>query len=218
MRATMLLAGLIVGLGACGSGENATEPQAANEGQPGEAVEGKMWVTAERIDRHTCPSISCGVVGTLDFREAASVEERKGEWVRITRPYDASCTGNRSEYVDKGKASCTPDNGIVDGKFAEWAEAKHLSVTRPADPAETAASDEQLVKDSDDFTRYRRAFATAARTLIDRGDCTAGDLQENGGFVKSTNQRDAPIYFTYCGGFTTANCIYLNASSGEIFR
>lgn len=39
-----------------------------------------------------------------------------------------------------------------------------------------------------------------------------------GGWVKSSNHRNQPIYFTYCGGSTVANRLYLNAETGEIFR
>ena len=134
-----------------------------------------------------------------------------------SKRYDASCTGGRSEYVDRGNAECSPANGIVDGKFAEWVRLEHLSATRPPDPAETAAADEKLVAGSDDFARYRRTFVKAARSLIDDGRCTPGDFEENGGWTKSSNHRDEPIYFMYCGGFTVANRIYLDASSGRIF-
>jgi hypothetical protein len=53
--------------------------------------------------------------------------------------------------------------------------------------------------------------------LIGDGRCTAGDFEENGGWMKSSNNRDEPVYFMYCGGFTAANRIYLDAASGRIF-
>ncbi len=218
MRLILILAALA--LGGCGPTEESETGEAPriDRMEDGGTDESKLWVTAERIDRHTCPSTDCGIVGTLSFREAVTVEELRGDWARVSKEYDASCADGRSEYVDKGNAACNSDNGIVGGRFAEWAEAKHLSSTRPADPGESAAADEQLVKDSDDFQRHRRAFVQAARGLIDRGECTAADFVEQGGFVKSSNHRDEPVYFTYCGGYTTANRIYLNASTGETYR
>ncbi len=36
------------------------------------------------------------------------------------------------------------------------------------------------------------------------------------GFVKSSTQRDRPIYFTYCGRAIIANRWYLDASTGRI--
>jgi hypothetical protein len=222
--ATIMLALLLAGCG--GSPESDEQGGAIEETKAGNAAaptkangndSGKLWVTSERLQRHSCPSEKCGIVGQLFFREAATVLERKGEWARISKSYDASCSGGRSEYVDKGNAECSAANGIVDGKFAEWVRGEHLAANRPPDPAATAAEDEQLVAGSDDFGRYRRAFVTAARALIDDGRCTAGDFEENGGWMKSSNHRDEPVYFTYCGGFTAANRIYLDAASGRIF-
>jgi hypothetical protein len=201
----------------CGSSELNPSNTAETDGAAAKAGT-QMWVTAERIDRHTCASSHCGVVGTLDFRESAMVAEQKGGWARVSRYYDASCTGGRSEFVDRGNAACTRENGIAQGKFAEWVEAKGLSATRPADPAATAAADEVLVKDSDDFSRYRRAFTKAAQKLIAHGDCNAADFKEMGGFMKSENRKAEPIYFTYCGGMTVADRIYLNAETGETHR
>ena len=222
--ATVMLGLLLAGCGgspvANEHGNSIEDVKAVNAAASVEAAgsdAGKLWVTSERLQRHSCPSESCGIVGQLFFREAAIVLERRGGWARISKRYDASCSGGRSEYVDKGNAECSPANGIVDGKFAEWVKAEHLSATRPPDPAATAAEDEKLVKDSDDFGKYRRAFVTAARTLIGDGRCTAGDFEENGGWMKSSNHRDEPIYFMYCGGFTAANRIYLDAASGRIF-
>ena len=109
-------------------------------------------------------------------------------------------------------------NGIVEGKFAEWVAIANLSADRPADPAETAAASERAVAQSDDFLQYREAFVTAANTLIADGRCTASEIEEMGGWVKSFNERTRPIYFTYCGGMTTANRLYLNAETCEIFK
>jgi len=163
-------------------------------------------VTTDRLDRHTCGSSQCGVVGQLFFRESAHVYERAKGWARITKSYDASCVNGRSEYVDRGRAVCIKANGIVSGKFAEGVKIKALSKTRPADPALNAAVDEALVAKSDDFKRHRHAFASAAAKLIADGTCTRKDFTDMGGWMKSVNAyRDRPVYFTYWGGMTLTN-------------
>lgn len=210
----------IVGLAAfalltgCNSAPTTTDTREATAESPNDR---KMWVTSQYLDRHTCPSESCGIVGRLSFREAATVLEIKNGWTRITKFYDASCVNGVSKYVEKGTANCTAENGISDKRFAEWVLSKNLSSTRPADPAETATAEESLVAQSDDFTQYRETFTKAARQLISGGRCTAADFREMGGWLKSTTERDRPIYFTYCGGMTTSNRLYLNAATGEIF-
>lgn len=220
MRTVIAITLLCFALLACGvpPASNIEPAQADAALADGGAFE-QYWTTAERLDRRTCPTRSCGVVGQLMFRESAHVYEIAEGWARITSPYDGSCVSGRSEYVDRGTSDCSEANGFVDGKFAEWVELSGLSTERPADPAQSAAADETLVAQSDDFARHRRAFATAAAQLINDGRCTRADFEEIGGWMKSVNQyRDQPVYFTYCGGMTNANKIYLDASTGRIFR
>jgi hypothetical protein len=176
--------------------------------------EDKYWVTIDRLNRRTCPSTACGIVGQLFFREAATVYEQRGGWARISNYYAASCVNGRSEYVDSGNNRCTHDNGIVDGKFAEWVSAEFLSQERPPDPAAGATGIEALVAQSDDYRIYKAAFVKATQALISSGQCNEADFREIGGWVKSSH-RDQPIYFMYCGGWTSANRLYLNAEKGR---
>lgn len=187
--------------------------------QANETSDVSLWVTSDRLKRYTCPSTDCGVVGYYMFREAAFIFEEKGEWLRTSKYYTASCKNGLSEFVDEGNAVCVSSNGIENGMFAEWIEKKYLSATRPPDPAENAEGIEKVVAGSDDFHIYEDAFVKAAQTLIDQGRCKESDFKEIGGWAKSgTTYRDQPVYFTYCGGMTIPNRIYLNAESGHIFK
>ena len=176
-----------------------------------------LFVNVERVQRRTCPNITCGDVGWIAERQVVEALEQRNGWVRITKPYDASCKNGTSEYVDAGKSTCTADNGITDGRFAEWVPMSALSKERPADPAATASGSEALVAQSDDFKRYREAFTEVAMKLIADGRCTTADFQEQGGWMKSVNQyKDEPVYFTYCGGMTSENKIYMNAKTRRV--
>ncbi|WP_324005255.1 hypothetical protein [Aeromonas hydrophila] len=183
----------------------------------GAMADNKLWVTTDRTDRHTCPSTECGVAGRLMFREGVDALEKKGEWVRITKAYSASCVGGKSVYVKEGNKSCTSANGIKDGTLSEWVQSKDLSEKRPEDPAERVSGDDELVKGSDDYRIYRTQFAKAARQLINDRICTEGDFQEMGGWMASTN-RGPSMYFTYCGGMTLSNKVYLDTKSGKTSR
>lgn len=211
MRGFLVVAAMIMLAGCSQSPQRNTTAETTNETELTDA--GKFWVTTQYADRHSCPSEKCGIVGRLFFREAAIPVETKDGWVRITKLYDASCQNGESQYVDKGNAACTAANGITNGQLAEWVKESQLSASRPADPAATASADESIVADSDDFTQHRAAFVKVARDLIASGRCTAGDFKEQGGWVKSVNQRDEPVYFTYCGGMTATNKIYMNAET-----
>ena len=178
----------------------------------------RSWVTTERLNRRTCPSENCGIVGQLFFREGVEIYETQDGWVRITQPYDASCVNGISEYVDAGNNACSAENGISGDQFSEWVSAAYLSQIRPDDPGASATGDETLVAGSDDFARYRTQFSAAAQQLIQRGRCSAQDFREMGGWVKSSNHRNEPVYFTYCGASHVSNRLYLNAETGEIFQ
>jgi len=82
--------------------------------------EGTVWVTSQRLARHSCPSATCGVVGEFYYRGGVQPLETRDGWVRVSKYYDASCTNGRSDYVETGNAQCAQSNGIVDGQFAEW--------------------------------------------------------------------------------------------------
>ena len=201
---------------ACGDGQSSNPP--AQTPPTVEADFDEMWSTVERVQRRTCPSERCGVVGQVFFRELVRVFEQRDGWARISEPYSASCVDGRSEIVDRGESACSVENGIVDGLFSEWVRLEDIATVRPPDPVQSARIEEELIAGSDDFGRHRRAFVTAANALIADGRCTPSDFQEMGGWLKSSNHRDQPIYFTYCGGMTLANRIYLDASSGRIFK
>jgi hypothetical protein len=212
MRYTAFLLAVIGILSACGR----VDPGAAGNGDMDGSV---VWVTAERLNRRTCPSSSCGVVGQFFLGEGTRVLSDSVGWARVSRYYDASCERGESPYVDSGDARCIRSNGIVDGRMAEWVSMQYLSEKRPPDPSEGAQGYHALVGGSDDFARYGDAFARAAQDLIASRRCSRADFEEMGGWLKSTLRHpDQPVYFTYCGGLTAADRIYLNAETGGIVR
>lgn len=176
------------------------------------------WVKSDILERRTCPNTDCGEVGRYFFREGVTIYERRQGWVRVSKYYNASCRNGFSEFVDSGNTSCVPKNGIINGKFAEWVEFSSLSSVRPADPALGASGDYAMVKGSDDYIKYKEVFASSARKLISQGKCKESDFIQNGGWIKSSNYRDQPIYFTYCGAMRRENKLYLNAESGKVTR
>lgn len=211
---------LSTALAACGSAPEATVDTGKKVAPELAAPSGdaeRMWVSTQRVDRRTCPSITCGSVGWIAFRQAVEPLERHDGWVRITKRYDGSCRNGVSEYVDKGDKSCSAKNGILDGRFAEWVPESALTAKQPPDPAASATADESIVAQSDNFSQHHKIFAQVAQHLIAEGRCTAGDFQEMGGWLKSVNEhKNEPVYFTYCGGMTSANRVYMNASTGEV--
>ena len=176
----------------------------------------QYWVVSDKAETRTCPSASCGSSGALVFREGAKILETKNGWVRITEPYNASCVNNKSEYIKNGNANCTKENGIENGKFSEWVQLNQLSKTRPNQPGANATGTEALIKDSDEFQKYKKQFVIATEQLIKEHRCTAKDFQETGGWLQATTYKE-PVYFVMCGGVSQSNKVHLNVSNGKIF-
>jgi len=178
------------------------------------ASDKRLWVTSQRLARHTCPSSTCGVVGELFYRNAATPLETRDGWVRISGPVYAACTNGRSDYVDTGNDQCNRNNGITEGYYAEWVEAAYLSPDRPADPAENATGLATSVGQSDDFNLYHAQFVDGAQRLIEAGTCTEAQIEDHGGFIASMNFKPRKSYFVHCG----MEKYYLDVATMEIFR
>lgn len=182
-------------------------------------ADARLWVSVDRLNRRTCPSTDCGIVGQLFYREGVEVFERQGRWARISKRYDAACKNGKSSYVDKGNSSCIASNGIAKGMMAEWVSVHHISRRRPTDPAAGLSGLKKAIASSDDFLQFGVMFEKATNELIRQGRCSTEDFVENGGWLKSTtNYKEKPIYFTYCGGTTLVNRLYLDATTGQTFK
>jgi len=177
-------------------------------------TEGLVWVTTQRLARHTCPSTACGIVGEFYYRDGVKPLETQNGWTRVSKYYVASCENGRSAYVDTGNDRCSQANGIVDGQFAEWVVDANLSTERPADPAADATGLAKSIGGSDDFNLYQAQFVQAAQQLIDQNLCTEAELADWGGFYASVNLRPRKAYFVHCGN----DRHYLDVTTMEIFR
>lgn len=82
----------------------------------------------------------------------------------------------------------------------------------------TDAQIQEAIAKSDDYSQYGAEFTEAAKTLLTSRRCGRFELKEHGGFVRSPTYKDRPVYFTYCGGSTVVNRIYLDVSTGELFK
>lgn len=184
----------------------------------GEPVElTAAWIGVRSLDRHSCASETCGVVGQHFFAERVDIMEVSGAWARITRPYDASCKSGRSEYISGGNSVCDSANGITHGKFAEWVERAGLTTTEPTEPAEPSASDtgiRSLIRNSDNFDLYETQLVRAAEDTMAQKFCTLDDFEQNGGWLESQDYKSKQYYFALCGG----GKVYVDISSGEVWK
>ena len=173
----------------------------ATEKKDDEAVRlATAYVTADRLNVRLAPSLDAEITNVLLRGQKVDVLEVQGGWSRITRYDDEFAAGDS-------------------GKVARWVASAYLSDTRSDDdtvPVGPASPLVRAIGRSDDSHVYRSSFLTAARQLIERGQCTVADFEEIGGWVRSAGRRS--VYFTYCGGRYPSNRIYLEVDSGRIFR
>jgi hypothetical protein len=194
-----------------------TASSSADARRPSATTSITHWVAVETLNRRSCPSTDCGIVGRLFYREGVAVRELGDGWARITDPYDASCFAGQSPYFELGDDRCTVANGVVDGRLAEWVSAEFLTASQPEDPGEGAVGTAALVARSDDYGLHGSAFVAAADSMIADALCTPQDFVDNGGFVRSTRHARG-VYFIYCGGTRLDDRLYLRVATGEVFR
>lgn len=118
-------------------------------------------LTAKRVNTsslniRTCNSSDCGILGSVKKNVLVYVYEQKGDWLRISNPYDAKCdVENKSPLVKIGKVGsnvCSSKNGIENGMVAKWIHGdytKDVNIELHKD-AKDDSQDEDLDDDHDD--------------------------------------------------------------------
>lgn len=177
-----------------------------------------MWGNEHLVKLRSCPSSECGRLGSLMFREKTVILQKKDGWARITKYYNGMCENGLSAFVSEGNAACTAQNGFNAGMVAKWVPLTALALNKPNDPAVNATGDYALVGGSDGYNLYKDIFAQTARKLINDKRCTEADFREMGGWIKSSQYLNSPIYFTNCGLALSPVKIYLNTETGDVFN
>ncbi|MHA6644094.1 hypothetical protein ACX3P1_15685 [Mesorhizobium sp. A623] len=111
--------------------------------QPVQA-ESRMWVAADNAKRRSCPSMECGIIGRLFFRETVVVYETSKGWSRVSGYSNAGCYEEQSSFVQAGRNDCSEENGISDGEFAIWVKSDSLADQKPGRIPEVQGSDETI--------------------------------------------------------------------------
>lgn len=158
---------------------------------------GDYFVSANRLSVRLGPSPEASITSTFNRKQKVEVFEIKNGWARVSRYYDGTVEGKS-------------------GEVARWVSAKYLSSDKPKDAFSNNTPLENSIKSSDNYAQYRNNFIKLSKKLIDKGRCSISDYKEMGGWLRSSSHKPKPIYFTYCGGFSNHNKVYINAKTGEI--
>lgn len=167
---------------------------------------GIYYVSPETLNVRLAADQSGKRIKKLNRQEQVEVFEIKGDWARISPYYNGAADG-------------------VSGKTAHWVAAKflrnNLPIKRKTTPIKTTRTKSQVamaIKLSDDFSKYRNAFVSASKKLINNGTCKLEEFKKLGGWWLSLKHNPEPVYVTYCGGTTDNHRIYLNTKTGSTFR
>ena len=177
-----------------------------------------FWVNRDGVEKHSCPSAGCGVVGRLSFRDPVALHGSDGAWVRISEARKALCVNGRTRIIREGNDRCDPANGIYSGVFYEWIPAEYLSKTLPSSGSAETDEYESIVSGSENFRIHRDVFAGAAKDLVEAGTCTKEELADQGGFSRAAGASGPSVYIAYCGGDTMSDRVFLDVKSKELFR
>ncbi|MFT4613565.1 MAG: hypothetical protein ACI9NT_000706 [Bacteroidia bacterium] len=162
---------------------------------------GSYYASTDNLNVRLSPDSSGKVTNRLSKGSKVDVLSVENGWARISKYYDGSLEG-------------------VKGEVARWVSTKYLSTENPESrvSVNTNSLVATAIKGSDDFSKYSGVFIVTSEQLIATGRCTIGDFKEIGGWWKSSSHKPKPVYFTYCGRMHKSNKLYLNASTGEVFR
>jgi hypothetical protein len=158
---------------------------------------GEYYVSANRLSVRLGPSPNATITNTLNRKQKVQVFEIKNGWGRISKYYNGAVQGKS-------------------GQVARWVSAKYLSTSKPKDSFSSNSPLEKAIKGSDNYALYRDNFIKLSQQLISQGRCSITDYKEMGGWLRSSSHNPKPIYFTYCGGFSKSNKVYINAKTGKV--
>jgi hypothetical protein len=160
---------------------------------------GDYYVSANQLSVRSAPSTTARIEDTLIRKQKVEVFEVNAGWARISK---------YSHGAEKNK----------EDQFAHWVSADYLTATEPTGALAENTNIERYIKNSDNYSKYRENFIEVSKTLVEQGRCNLSDYKNIGGWVSSITHKSEPIYFTYCGGFSTCDKVYINAKSGEILN
>ncbi len=95
--------------------------------------EQRAWVTSDHLNRRSCPSTQCGIVGQFTNQQKVKVYEEKNGWSRVSKYHSASCSNGQSGSISSGNNACSPDNGIEGDNLAEWVSSAYISTRKTED-------------------------------------------------------------------------------------
>ena len=150
------------------------------------------YVKTDTTHEYLSPSKKAKITNTLRIGQKVEVLEIKKGFARVSKFYNGEVEG-------------------ASGDVARWVPVSDLSETNEKPIIKTNTELEKAIANSDDFHLYKDKFVSHSQALINKGKCSIADFKEMGGWLKSTSGGKSS-YFTYCGGFSLQNKVYIDIS------
>ena len=161
---------------------------------------GNYVVTALHLNVRLAANASAKLVGKLPLREQVVVLEVKDGWARISDYYDGESEG-------------------LSGNVAHWVRAAYLGSRASVDDnIKVSSAVIDAIKASEDLDEFQEIFARASQRLVNSGQCVLSDFRDIGGWWRSAAHNSGSVYYTYCGGASNNDRIYLDTNTGETFK
>jgi len=183
---------------------------------------GDFVVTAGTLNVRLAPNTAGKSKRKLYRGQVVEVLEVKDGWARISRYYNGASeglSGNVAHWVFATHLSAKPSVEDLPAKPSAKPAAEVLPAQPP--PGEkiiVSASILDAIKASDDLPKYESTFAWVSAKLVDTGTCKVSDFRDIGGWWRSAGHKPRPVYYTYCGGGSNSDRIYVDITTGETFR
>jgi hypothetical protein len=194
--------------------------------------QGNFVVSADTLNVRQAANTVGKIADRLHRDEKIEVFEVKDGWARISEYFSVDKQGqsaNVARWVFATHLSpVLPAQGRMDeGDTIVAAMMSSEDLTRSQD---IAAADQPVqridthspialaIKASEDLAKYMGTFVSVSGKLIDAGECQLSDFEDIGGWWKSVDHQPRPIYYTYCGGASNNHRVFVNVSTGRVFR
>ena len=158
---------------------------------------GSYYVSTDKLNVRLDPSTTGKHTNSLSKGQKVEVLEVLNGWARISSYYSGKKEG-------------------VSHSVARWVSAKYLSSNKPKQATvNTNSPISRALVGTDDYARYKTTFIKVSEKLVKNGQCTIKDFTNMGGWIRSSTRGK---YYTYCGGMSKSNRLYLNVNTGKVSK
>ena len=193
---------------------------------------GVYVVSADTLNVRQAANTVGKIADRLHRNEKIEVYEVKDGWARISEYFSVDKQGqsvNIARWVHATHLSPVfpAEDRVDEGDTIVAAMDSSDNLTKARDTAAADQSAQRMdanspialaIKASEDLAKYMGTFVSVSGKLVDAGECQLSDFEDIGGWWKSVDHQPRPIYYTYCGGASNNHRVFVNVSTGRVFR